>query len=136
MKNLYKIKNIWLICTLLLVIFFSHIKIFNNLINTFYGKIVFFVLLIYLSTINNIFIIIAILSIIIIFNFNKSSLLTKNNILRTKYTIENFNLIDTESTLKRGKQSLAIPVDPFMGKARNIQPFDCIKHGKMYSAII
>jgi exopolysaccharide biosynthesis protein len=72
-------------------------------------------------------------------NKAKDEVMSKINVTTTnkeakkekKQAVEGFDLIGTENTIKRGKQSNAIPVYPHSKNATNISPYD---GGTEYSA--
>jgi len=57
-------------------------------------------------------------------NKKKPIVNNKDNSIETTNTIEGFDIIGAENSIKRGKDSNSIPVDPFMGVSNSVLPFE------------
>jgi len=67
-------------------------------------------------------------------NKKKPIVNNKDNSIETTNTIEGFDIIGAENSIKRGKDSNSIPVDPFMGVSNNVLPFEGTNLVESFSA--
>ena len=143
--------NLGVVTVLLLVVILSQAKFFNFLLDTALGRAILIVFILIISYMNKILGVVAVLFIIIIFNNSNigymegftSSKPMKNDVaakyvaakyvaaksvaasekaMTTNGAAEGHDIIGTESTIKRGKQSNTIPATKTVG-VENFAPF-------------
>ena len=139
--------NLGVVTVLLLVVILSQAKFFNFLLDTALGRAILIVFILIISYMNKILGVVAVLFIIIIFNnsdigymegFTSNSKPMKNDVAAksvaaksvaasekaktTNGAAEGHDIIGTESTIKRGKQSNTIPATKTVG-VENFAPF-------------
>jgi hypothetical protein len=133
--------NLGVVTVLLLVVILSQAKFFNFLLDTALGRAILIVFILIISYMNKILGVVAVLFIIIMFNNSDigymegftSSKPMKNDVaakyvaasekaMTTNGAAEGHDIIGTESTIKRGKQSNTIPATKTVG-LENFAPF-------------
>ena len=144
--------NLGVVTVLLLVVILSQAKFFNFLLDTALGRAMLIVFILIISYMNKILGVVAVLFIIIMFNnsdigymegFTSNSKPMKNDVAAksvaaksvaaksvaasekaktTNGAAEGHDIIGTESTIKRGKQSNTIPATKTVG-VENFAPF-------------